>query len=241
MTGPIAVRGAEPGSVLEVSIDDVRPGRWGWTSAGGFPSPWNERLGVAQGEQHVLRWAIDPDRGEARSQTGRIVRLRPFMGILGLASDEPGPQPTVPPRPTGGNIDCKELIAGSRLFLPVAVRGAVFSTGDGHGLQGDGEVAGPALECPMERVALTFRVHEGPPLEWPRAETPAGRITFGFHTDLNEAMATALDGMLRWMEERDGLTRKEALALASLFVDLRITQVVNGVRGVHALLRNGAL
>jgi len=108
-------------------------------------------------------------------------------------------------------------------------------------VQGDGEVAGPALECPMERVALTFRLHEVAPLAGPRAETPAGRVTFGFHEDLNEAMATALDEMLRWMEERDGVTRKEALALASLVVDLRVTQVVNGVRGVHAILPDGAL
>lgn len=130
---------------------------------------------------------------------------------------------------------------GSRLYLPVQVPGALFSVGDGHALQGDGEVSGTAIECPMERVALTFRLHPDLHLTTPRAETPAGQITFGFHEDLNEATLLALEAMLALLEEQYGVSRHEALALASLVVDLRVTQMVNGVSGVHAVLPPGAI
>lgn len=241
LVGPVAIRGAEPGMALEVRILDVRPGRWGWTSAGGFPSPLNQRLGLADPPQFALRWSIDADAGIATDARGRTKALRPFAGVIGLPPDEPGRHSTVPPRFCGGNIDCRELIAGSRLFLPIAVPGALLSVGDGHGIQGDGEVAGPALECPMEAVDVELHLHDTPRLEWPRAETPAGWIAFGFDTSLDEAMMIALDGMLDLMVEQYECDRKEALAFASLAVSLRVTQVVNGVRGVHALLPHGAL
>jgi acetamidase/formamidase len=163
------------------------------------------------------------------------------MGILGMPPDEPGRHSTFPPRFCGGNIDCKELIAGSSLYLPIAVDGGLFSVGDGHALQGDGEVAGPALECPMERVEVELHLHPNMRLARPRANTPAGWVTFGFHEDLNEAMLVALGDMLDLMQELHGFARKEALSLASLLVDLHVTQIVNGVRGVHALLPHGAL
>ena len=127
------------------------------------------------------------------------------------------------------------------MFLPIAVDGALFSTGDGHAVQGDGEVAGPALECPMERAELEFVVHENLHLARPRAHTPAGWITFGFDPDLDEAMAIALSDMLDLLVELRGGDRKQAMALASLLVDLRVTQVVNGVRGVHAVIAHEAL
>ncbi len=151
-----------------------------------------------------------------------------------------GRHSTVPPRPTGGNIDCKELVAGSTLYLPVEVAGGLFSLGDGHAVQGDGEAAGPALECPMERVSVRFEVLEDMPLRMPQADTPAGWLTFGFHEDLDEAMWLALEGMLDVLERR-GYNRKEALMLASLVVDLRVTQVVNITKGVHAVLPHAAL
>ena len=241
LCGPIAIRGAEPGMVLEVIVNEIRPGRWGWSAAGGFPSQNNTRLGVADGPECVWQWALNADQGIARDQFGHAISLRPFIGLLGMPPDAPGRHSTVPPRPSGGNIDCKELGVGSRVYLPVPVRGGLFSVGDGHAAQGDGEVSGLALECAMDRVDLEFRVRDDLRLTMPRANTPAGWITFGFHEDLNEAWVIALEGMIALLQELLAFDRKEALQLSSLIVDLRITQVVNGVRGVHAILPHGAL
>ena len=241
MCGPVRIAGARAGMTLEVRIHELRTGRWGWTAAGGAPTPLNRRLGLAEQERVRIHWALDPDAGLARNRAGETLPIRPFLGILGMPPDEPGRHPTSPPRTCGGNIDCKELVTGSRLFLPIAVDGALFSTGDGHALQGDGEVAGPALECPMERAELEFVLHPELRLARPRAHTPAGWITFGFDPDLDEAMAIALSDMLDLIVEQRGGDRREAIALASLVVDLRVTQVVNGVRGVHAVLADGAL
>jgi acetamidase/formamidase len=176
-----------------------------------------------------------------RNQHGHTVRLRPFLGVLGMPPAEPGIHPTRPPRRCGGNIDCKELVAGSALYLPIAVPGALFSAGDGHAAQGDGEVAGPAIECPMEQVDLTFALRDDLPLHVPYAHTPAGWVTFGLHEDLNEATLLALDAMLDLLAAQMGIHRKDALALASVAVDLRVTQIVNQVRGVHAVLPHGAI
>lgn len=242
LCGPVAVRGAEPGMTLAVEIGELRTGAWGWTAAGGWSSPLNERLGMGEGTPRTrLSWELDPDRLVGRERGGREVALRPFLGVIGMPPDGPGRHPTGPPRPTGGNIDCRELVTGSTLYLPIAVPGALVSVGDGHAAQADGEAGGTAIECPMERAVLTFRLRDGPPLATPRAETPAGWLTFGFDEDLDEAMATALEAMLGLMGERFGVPRGEALALASVVVELRVTQVVNGVRGVHALLPHGAL
>lgn len=241
LCGPVAIRGAEPGMTLAVRIDDIRSGTWGHSCGGGGPWHLNPRLGTDAPPEVLYLWQLDPDRNVGTNQMGQSVRLRPFMGQLGMPPDEPGLHSTFPPRNCGGNIDCKELVAGSTLYLPIAVPGALFSTGDGHAVQGDGEVSGPALECPMERVDLTFTLLPDLRLQMPRAHTPAGWITFGFHEDLDEAMVIALDGMLTLMQERYGFSRKEALAWADLVVDLRITQVVNFTRGVHALLPHDAI
>ena len=241
LTGPVAIAGAAPGMTLEVRIKTVRTGRHGYCVAGGWPSPTNQRLGLAEAPGWRMRWALDPDAEVATGQDGRRLRMRPFMGIIGMSPAEPGIHSTVPPRPTGGNIDCKELVPGSRLFLPIAAPGGLLSVGDGHAVQGDGEVAGPALECPMEQVDLELHLHPDLSIGMPRAETPAGWITFGFNEDLNEAMFQALDAMLDWMGELYGYDRKQAMAMASLVVDLRVTQIVNGVRGVHAILPHAIL
>jgi acetamidase/formamidase len=236
LCGPIAIAGARAGMTLEVRLNEIRTGNWGWSTGGGFPSEWNEWLGLADAPEWVLRWSLNPDTNIATNQFGQTVRMRPFMGNLGMPPDEPGRHSTYPPRFCGGNIDCKELIAGSRIFLPITVDGGLFSIGDGHAVQGDGEVSGPALECPMERVAVEVHLHPELKLTMPRAVTPIGWVTFGFHENLNEAAMIALDGMLNWMSELLDIERKEALALSTLLVDLRITQIVNGVRGVHAVL-----
>lgn len=241
LCGPIGVRGAEPGMTLEVQIGTIVPSAWGWTACGGWDSPFNRRMGVAEGPEHALRWTLDAETMKGRNQQGHEVMLRPFMGVLGMPPDAPGTHSTTPPRPTGGNMDCKELVAGSSLFLPIAIPGGLFSVGDGHALQGDGEVSGTAIECPMEQVDLTFILHPDRQLTTPRAHTPAGWLTLGFHEDLEEAMYTALEAILDLMQTQYGLERRDAVGLASLLVDLRITQIVNGVRGVHAFLPHGAV
>jgi len=227
--------------ILEIKINEIRPDSWGWTSAGGFPHPINKRLGLSEGSEYHLNWSLDTQSMIGTSNRGHKVTLKPFMGIMGMPPDLPGIHPTAPPRSCGGNMDCKELVSGSTLFLPIPVEGGLFSVGDGHAVQGDGEVACPALECPMELVDLKFTVRDDLHLDMPRAQTPSAWVTMGFHEDLDEAMIMALEGMLNLMQDLFGVERKEALALASLVVDLRITQIVNGVRGVHAVLPHGAL
>src|SRR5437763_229775 len=151
----------------------------------------------------------------------------PFLGFYGMPPSEPGEHSTGPPRRWGGNIDCKELVAGTTLYLPIPVDGALFSAGDGHALQGDGEISGTAIEAPTS-AQLTIDVQDEPVLEWPVARTNAAWLTFGFDESLWPATRIAIDGMLRLMERELGVTGADALALASLGVDLHITQIVNG-------------
>jgi acetamidase/formamidase len=236
LVGPVAIEGLKAGQVLEVRIKKIVTGIWGWNSAGGFPSWVNENFGLEEGDRVWWDWKLDPKSLTAVNQHGRKLPMRPFMGVMGMPANEEGFQPTPPPRSCGGNIDCKELVEGTVLFLPVAVDGGLFSTGDGHALQGDGEVASPAIECPMELVEMEFVVRSNLSFKNPRALTPAGWVTLGFHEDLNQAFLVALEAMVDLLGELGGFSRKEALAYASLCVDMRVTQVVNGVKGIHALL-----
>ena len=239
LIGPVAVRGARAGQMLEVAIDRVDIGSWGFTLAGGFSTPLNERLGVADGDGAELRWELGD--GVGCDQHGRKVTLAPFLGVIGMPPDEPGVHATAPPRRCGGNIDCKELVAGTVLYLPIGVDGALVSVGDGHAAQGDGEVSQLAIEAPVRYARLTLSVRDDLELEWPVARTPEAWITFGFDEDLDEAAAIALAAMLELMGREHGLERRDALALASVVVDLRVTQLVNGARGVHAMLAHDAL
>ena len=168
---------------------------------------------------------------------GRSVRLAPFLGVLGMPPDEPGVHSTTPPRRCGGNIDCKELVAGTTLYVPIPVDGARFSAGDGHAAQGDGEVSGTAIEAPVS-ATLTLDVRDDLELEWPVARVHGAWLTFGFDEHLGRAARIAVEGMLDLLEREHGLARGEALALASVVVDLRVTQVVNLTLGVHAVLRD---
>jgi acetamidase/formamidase len=241
LIGPVAVRGARAGQTLEVLVEEVRIGTWGVTDAGGWHTPLNERLGVADGDPAVLTWELDADAGLGRDQHGREVRLRPFLGVIGMPPDEPGVHSTAPPRSCGGNIDCKELVAGTTLYLPIPVDGALVSAGDGHAAQGDGEVSQLAIEAPVERAQLMLSLRDDLPLTNPMAWTPEAWLTFGFDEDLDEAAAQAVAGMLELMAREHGLERRDALALASVVVDLRVTQLVNVARGVHARLAHDAL
>jgi acetamidase/formamidase len=240
LLGPIEVRGARAGGTLAVLVDELRVGAWGVTDAGGWPTPLNERLGVADGETRTLVWSLDADRGTGRDQHGREVALRPFLGVIGMPPPEPGIHSTQPPRRWGGNIDCSELIAGTTLYLPIPVDGALVSAGDGHARQGDGEVSQLAIEAPMELASLTLSLSDLE-LAAPIARIDGGWVAFGFDADLDEAAAAAVDGMLALMGREHGLERRDALALASVVVDLHITQLVNGSKGVHAILRDDAL
>jgi acetamidase/formamidase len=221
LAGPIEVRGTRAGQTLAVRVESVDPGSWGVT----FTEP-----------PHMLRWALADGVGRAGEFR---VPLRPFLGVLGMPPPEPGVHSTIPPRRWGGNVDCKELVAGTTLFLPIPVDGALFSAGDGHAAQGDGEVSGTAIECPA-RAQLTLDVRDDLPLEWPVARVEGAWLTFGFHEHLGRAARIAVDGMLDLMERERGLARDDALALASVVVDLRVTQVVNDSLGVHAVLRDDA-
>jgi acetamidase/formamidase len=241
LIGPVEVRGARPGQTLAVSIDELRIGAGGVTQAGGWSTVLNDRLGVENGETLTMLWSLDADEGVGRTESGHEVALAPFLGVIGMPPDEPGIHSTAPPRRSGGNIDCKELVPGTRLYLPVPVAGARLSAGDGHAAQGDGEVSQLAIEAPVERAVLTLAIRDDFQLEWPIAWTPEAWLTFGFDEDLDEAAAIAIDGMLGLMGREHGLPRREALALASVVVDLRVTQLVNGARGIHARLAHDAL
>lgn len=241
LTGPVAVRGAEPGTFLGVRLEALRPDPWGWTVAAAVDNPLNRRLGVAGGDPSWLLWDLDVEQGTATEQRGFRRRLAPFLGVIGVAPDEPGEHSTIPPRTRGGgNVDCRDLVAGSTLYLPVLVPGALLSLGDGHAAQGDGEVCGTAVECAMT-TELVVDVLPERPVQTLHAETPDARITFGFSSDLNEATGDALDAMLTWMQALLGLDRASTLALASACVDLRVTQVVNQTWGVHAVLPHDVL
>lgn len=241
LTGPIAVRGARPGDMLAVRLVSLRPDRWGWTVAAARDTPVTRRLGLAGGPPSWLLWDLDPEAGTGTAGPGLTRRLAPFLGVTGMPPAQPGEHSTVPPRALGGgNIDCRELVAGSTLFLPVTVPGALLYLGDGHAAQGDGEVGGTAIECAMTTEAVLGLAPDRP-LRSIHAETPAGRITFGFSADLNLAMGDALEAMVCWLQALHGVAKAAALALASTCADLRITQVANQVWGVHAVLPAGVL
>ncbi len=240
LTGPIEVRGAEPGNVLAVRVVSAEPGEWGWTVAGAKDNALNRALGLT-GAPTWLLWEIDAAAGTATSDRGHTVRTSPFLGVIGMPPDEPGRHSTIPPRSAGGgNIDCRDLTAGATLFLPVTVPGALLHLGDGHAAQGDGEVSGTAIECPMTTEVVLDVVTDAP-VPGLHAVTPHGRITFGFDADLNAAMAEALAAMVTWMQSLYDVDRGTATALASSVVSLRVTQVVNETWGVHALLAHGAI
>lgn len=243
-TGPIAVAGARPGQVLEVRIKAIELHYdWGFT----FSAPLKGALPDDFSETHLMHIPLDRERMRARLPWGLELPLRPFFGVMAVAPPRSwGSVSTLPPRRNGGNLDNKELVAGTTLYLPISIDDALFSVGDGHGAQGDGEVCVTAIETGL---VGTFELHlrEDLSLAWPLAETPAHMITMAFDPDLDAAVVVALRTMLDLIVERTGLGRQEAYALCSLAADVRVTQVVNGSKGIHVMLakdclrgRNGA-
>jgi acetamidase/formamidase len=233
LTGPIYVEGAEPGDVLEIHIlgfeflhpygvTGFRPG------AGTLPDEF------PYSRFRLIR--IDAKTGTAEFRPRVVLKLAPFWGSIGVAP------PSVirrlssgPPGAHAGNLDNKELVAGSTLYLPVHVPGALLSIGDGHGLQGDGEVTITALETSLRGTVQIF-VRKGKPIRWPRAETPTHYITTGLHPDLNEAARMATREMIDFLVSEKGMSRDEAYIFCSLAVDLHVTQTVDDTKGVHAML-----
>jgi acetamidase/formamidase len=241
LTGPVAVAGAEPGDTLEVRLEAIEPALdWGYCAvrplAGTLPEDFPEGL--------VSHIAVDIAGRTCKPAWGPRLPLAPFFGAIGVAPPARyGRLSSKEPREHGGNMDLKELTAGSTLFLPVWNTGANLSVGDGHGRQGDGEVCVNALEMGLTGT-LTLILHklgDAAPLTWPRAETPTHFITLGFNEDLDQAMKQALRGMIDFICARTALTRIQAYQFCSLAVDFRVTQTVNGEKGVHGMLERGVL
>jgi acetamidase/formamidase len=226
LTGPIFVRGVSAGDTLVVRTDRLLPRDSGITLAG---------------DETAVRWRLDHAAGTATADSGQTVAMAPFLGVIGVTPPALGVHSTIPPRRYGGNIDCRELTAGSTLYLPVGVDGALLSAGDAHAAQGDGEVSGTAIECALELAELTVDVRHDLDLRMPVARSRDRWIALGFDEDLDFAADLALETMLDLMQREYGLERPRALAIASVAVDLRVTQIVNGAKGVHAILADDAL
>ncbi len=238
LTGPVAVAGAEPGDTLEVQVDRIDLGAdWGFCGhrplAGTLPEDFPHRF-----LSHI---AVDRASSTCRPPWGGTLPLSPFFGVMGVAPPPAyGAISTKEPREHGGNLDNKELGAGSTLFLPVWVPGARFSAGDGHGVQGDGEVCINALEMCLTGT-FTLVLHKNGNLRFPRGETPTHWISMGMNEDLDLAMKQALREMIAFICARSALSPDQAYQFCSLAVDFRVTQTVNGEKGVHGMLCKGLL
>jgi acetamidase/formamidase len=235
LTGPIAIRGAEPGDVLEVRILEVTLTLdWGYNRQ----RPYTGALP----DEFTALWSriipIDRQAKTAAVAKGVVVPVdKPFFGTMGLAPDSTmGRISSGPPGVHTGNLDNKDLIAGTTLFMPIHVEGALFSAGDAHAAQGHGEVDLTAIETGM-RGKFQFIVRKDMKLAWPRAETPTHWIVMGLHPNLEEAMKIAVRETIDFITKRfPHLTREEAYMIASVAVDYHVTQVVDGTKGIHGMI-----
>jgi len=232
LTGPVAVRGAKAGQVLEVRIKSIDLHYdWGYNTirplAGALPDDFKETRNI-----HI---PLDRARMVGKMSWGLEIPLKPFFGIMAVAPPAAWGMINSPPRRNGGNIDNKELVAGTTLYLPIHTDGALFSCGDGHGAQGDGEVCITAIETGL---IGTFELHvrSDMTLEWPMAETSTHVMTMAFDPDLDDCVVIALRDMIKLICARTGISREDAYTLCSLAADLRVTQVVNGSKGIHVML-----
>jgi acetamidase/formamidase len=232
-TGPVAIKGAKARQVLEVRIKAIELNYdWGYN----FSGPLTGALPDDFPERHLMHIALDGKKMTGRLPWGLELPLKPFFGVMAVAPPAAwGKVSTLPPRKNGGNLDNKELVAGSTLYLPILVDGALFSVGDGHGAQGDGEVCVTAIETGLIGT-FELIVRDDLELEWPRAETPTHVMTMAFDPDLDDCVMIALRQMIDLVAKKAGITRQEAYALCSLAADVRVTQVVNGSKGIHVML-----
>ncbi len=233
LTGPVYVEGAEPGDVLQVDVLEIDlPVAYGYNGCSGFT---RDNCPEERADRSRLFW-LDRETMTAEFAPGIVIPLRPFFGSMGVAPPpEAGRWSSVPPWIHAGNIDNKELVAGTMLYIPVWVEGALFEVGDGHAAQGDGEVNQTAIETSL-RGRLRLTVRKDMSLEWPVAETPTHWITMGSDEDLTEATRITINQTIAFLGDRFGLPRGEAYRLISLAVDLRITQLVDQKVGVHAMI-----
>lgn len=233
MTGPIAVEGAQPGDLLEVRFREIRLRQdWGYN----FMRPLVGTLPDDFPDLHHTIIPLDAATMRGRLPWGLELELRPFFGCVGVAPPPAwGRITSLVPRAHAGNIDLKELVAGSTLFLPVFVEGALLSLGDGHGCQGDGEVNVTAIETALAGT-VELVLHKNAGAGWPRAETPTHYITMGMDPDLDRCAERALREMIALISARSGIGREDAYMLCSLAADLRVTQTVNGSKGVHCMI-----
>ena len=239
MTGPIYVNGAEPGDVLEVRILEIDPmvpyGVSGFLPGGGT-LPGRFPYG------HLALVRFSPDGQTAEIADGVRVPLKPFFGTIGVAPPLlSGRISSGPPGAHAGNLDLKELGVGSTLYLPVHVPGGLLSIGDGHALQGDGEVSGTAAETFLSGTVevILHKHHESNGFyrsRWPRAETLSHYIAIGLHSDLDEAARLATNEMVEFLVTEKNLSPEDAYVVCSLAVDLRVTQLVDGTKGIHAMI-----
>lgn len=229
LTGPVWIDGAEPGDVLAIDVLATRHCGWGWSST-------VEGLGFLKDrfrETYLFQWVLDGE--STASLYPAIVPVRPFLGVMGVARAEEGSFRTRPPGPFGGNLDVRELCAGSRLYLPVFNRGALFSCGDGHAAQGDGEVCINGIECPLD-VTLRFHLHKQQPLRGPLVESSDAAapdsatdawVVVETGTDLAETARAATGRMIDLLTSRWGFSEIHAYLLCSVAMRLRLSQVVN--------------
>ena len=238
LTGPVAVRGARPGDALEIRILDVALGcDWGWNAI----RPTGGTIPEDFPEERLIHIGLDAARQTGRMPWGQEVPLAPFFGVMGVApAPEKGTVTSIVPGAFGGNLDLKELTAGSTLYLPVFNEGGLFSCGDGHAAQGNGEVCITAIETSLNG---TFEIHvrKDLALTMPRAETATHWICMGIDPDLDEAAKQALREMIRFITERTPLSAADAYQLCSITCDLNCTQLVNRHKGVHAMLPKSVL
>ncbi|HWL14827.1 MAG TPA: acetamidase/formamidase family protein [Opitutus sp.] len=234
INGPIFVEGAEPGDMLEVRILSVTPRiPYGTVSA----NPGGGALPDLVPRPFTKVVHLDLKRNAGVFDDQVEVPLGPFMGVMGTCPpDSEGPnRRSGPPGVFGGNLDCKELVAGSTLYLPIFQKGALFYTGDSHAAQGDGEITVNAIET-ANTCTLQFILHKGKTLTAPRAETPTHYLTFGLDPDLDGAMRMAMVETVEFLKEKQGYDFLHAYALSSIAVNFRVTQVVDKTLGIHAMI-----
>jgi acetamidase/formamidase len=233
--GPVAVRGAQPGDVLQLRMLRFETIDFG----ANFHNPGVAGTGALADEfehGHIRYFQLDADDAYVAFNDRIRLELKPFQGLIGVAPAGGSAVSSVAPGPFGGNIDLKELTAGSSLFVPVSHPGGLIFTGDSHALQGDGEVNITALETAMREARMQVILHKGVDWTWPFAETATHWIALGSDRDAGAALRIALRQTLAFLERRAGLSRDDAYSLASLAVDLRITQIVNVCAGAHAMI-----
>ncbi len=233
LTGPIYIEGAEAGDTLEVRILDIKlRSNYGvnsvWPKGGALPDA------VTVSESFVYRY--NNKKQTASFKEGLEIPIKPFMGVMAVSPPaEMGRVSSIPPGFYGGNLDLKHLIKGTTLYLPVSVKGALFTTGDCHAAEGNGEVSGVAIEASLSLVAK-FIVRKDKPIKQVIAETPTHFIAIGLDPDLSKAMKNATTNAVNFIKDELGYTFNEALSITSVGVDLEVTQVVDQTLGVHAMI-----